>query len=55
MQSMALSFATEHAMPLELGGKWGTEYLNTRFPLPNLLRAGYSVELIYLYFAIIYK
>ena len=30
----ALSSATQHAMPPELGGKWGTECLNTRFPLP---------------------
>ena len=41
---MALSSATQHAMPPELGGKWGTEYLNTRFPLPTLLCAGYSVK-----------
>ena len=32
-QSAALSSATQHAMPAELGGKWGTECLNTRFPL----------------------
>ena len=24
---------TQHAMPPELGGKWRTECLNTRFPL----------------------
>ena len=29
----ALSSATQHAMPPELGGKWGAECLNTRFPL----------------------
>ena len=28
-----LSSATQHAMPLEFGGKWGMECLNTRFPL----------------------
>ena len=27
--------------------KWGTDCLNTRFPLPTLLFAGYSVKLIY--------
>ena len=43
--SAALSFATQHAMPPEFGRKWGTEYLNNRFPLPTL-RAGYSVKLI---------
>ena len=40
------SVALSHAMPLEIGGKCGTECLNTRFPLPTLLRAGYSVKLI---------
>ena len=46
----ALSSATQHAMPPKFGRKWGTEYLNTRFPLPTLLCAGYSVKLIYIYF-----
>ena len=32
-------------MPPEFGRKWGTELLNTRFPLPTLLCAGYSVKL----------
>ena len=41
-----LIYLTQHAMPLELGGKWGTECLNTWFPLPTLLCAGYSVKLI---------
>ena len=41
-----LSSATQHAMPLEYGRKWGTEYLNTGFPLPTLLCAGYNVKLI---------
>ena len=39
-----LSSATQHAMPPEFGGKWGTECFNTRFPVPNLLCAGYSVK-----------
>ena len=46
-QSAALSSVTQHAMPPELGGKWGTECLNTRFPLLTLLCAGYSVKLIF--------
>ena len=51
--SAALSSATQHAMPPEFGRKLGTECLNTRFPLPNLLCAGYSVKLnIYIW---IYK
>ena len=45
-QSAALSSTTEHAMPPELDGKCGTECLNTRFPLPTLLCAVYSVKLI---------
>ena len=44
-----LSSATKHAMPSQFGEKWRTEYLNTRFPLPTLLCAGYSVKLIYLF------
>ena len=48
-QSAALSSATEHAMPLEFDGKWGTECHNTRFLLPTLLCAKYSVKLIYLF------
>ena len=39
-QSAALSSATQHAMPPEFGGKWGTQGLNTRFTLPTLLCAG---------------
>ena len=46
--SAALSSATKHAMPPEFGRKWGTECLNTRFPLPTLLCAGCSVKLIYM-------
>ena len=46
-QSAALSPATQHAMPPEIGRKWGTECLNTSLPLPTLLCAGYSVKLIY--------
>ena len=44
-QTAALSSATQQAMPPEFGGKWGTEYLKTRFPLPTLLCAGYSMKL----------
>ena len=45
-QSASLSSATQHAMPPEFGRKSGTECLNTRFPLPTLLCAGYRVKLI---------
>ena len=45
-QSAALSSATHHAMPPASGRKWGTECLNTRFPLLTMLCAGYSVKLI---------
>ena len=44
--SAALSSATQHAMPPEFDRKWETECLNTRFLLPILLCAGYSVKLI---------
>ena len=44
--SAALSSATQHAMPPEFGREWGTECLNTRFPLPTLLCPGYSVKLM---------
>ena len=47
--SAALSSATQHAMPPEFGRKWGTECLNTRFPLPTLLCVGYSVKLIFFF------
>ena len=43
----ALNFATQHAMTPEFGRKWRTECLSIRFPLPTLLRAGFSVKLIY--------
>ena len=36
-QSTALSGVTQHARSPEFGGKWGTECLNTRFPLPTQL------------------
>ena len=36
-QSAVFNFATKHAMPPEFRGKWRTECLNTRFPLPILL------------------
>ena len=39
------STLTQHAMPPEIGGKWGTECFNTRFPLPILLSAGYGGKL----------
>ena len=42
---MVLSSATQYVMPPEFGRKWGTACLNTRFPLPTLLCAGYSVKL----------
>ena len=47
--SAALSSATQHAMPSEFGRKWRTECVNTRFPLPTLLCAGYSVKLIFFF------
>ena len=37
--SAALSSATEHTIPPEIGGKWGTKWLNPRFPLRTLLCA----------------
>ena len=46
-----LSSATQHAKPPEFGRKWGTQCLNTRFPLPTLLCAGYSVKLIWFFFS----
>ena len=36
----ALSCTTQHV------GKWGTERLNTTFPLPTVRCVGYSVKLI---------
>ena len=45
-QNAELSSAIQHVMPTELGGKWKTECLKTRFPLPTLLYAGYSVKLM---------
>ena len=47
--SAALSFAIQHAIPPEFGGKWETECVNTRFPLPTVLCAGYSVKLFLIY------
>ena len=44
-ESEQLSSATQHSMPPEIGGNWGTECLNTRFPLSTLVGAGYSVKL----------
>ena len=40
-------------MPPEFGRKWRTECLNTRFLLPILLYAGYSVKLIYLFINVV--
>ena len=34
----------QHTTPPEFGGKWGTECLNTRLPLPTLLCSGYRVK-----------
>ena len=48
-QGAALNPATQHLMPPEFGRKWGTECLNTRFPLPALLCAVYSVKLFFLF------
>ena len=45
-----LSTVNTQYLYLGLGGKWETECLNTRFPLPTLLCAGYSMKLIYLIF-----
>ena len=36
-QSAALSSATQHVMPREFGGKWGSECLNNRLPLCTLI------------------
>ena len=44
-RSGALCSATQYAMPPKFVRKWETECLNTRFPLPTLLCAGYSVML----------
>ena len=43
VENVTFSSATQHAMLPEFGGMWETECLNTRFPLPALLCAGYSV------------
>ena len=48
-----MKYLLKHAMPPESGRKWGMECLNTRFPLPTLLCAGYSVKLIYLIYLFI--
>ena len=53
-QSAVLNSATQHAMPLESGRKWGTECFNTRFLLPTLLCAWYSVKLIYFIYVYIF-
>ena len=47
IERKALSSSTQHEMPPEIGGMWGTECLNTRFPLPILQCAVYIVKLLY--------
>ena len=47
MIATGVTYSVWYAMPPEFGRNWGTECLNTRFPLPTLLCAGYSVKLIY--------
>ena len=32
-QSILLNYATQHAIPLEFGGKWRAKCLNSKFPL----------------------
>ena len=41
--------ATQYAMSLDFREQQGTEHINTKFPLPTLLYAGY-VKLINLYY-----
>ena len=48
-----VEFRYSTRIPPEFDGMWGTDYLNTMFSLPTLLRAGYSVKLIYLFILII--
>ena len=45
-KSAALSSATQHEMPPEIGRKRGMECLKTRFSLLTLLCTGYTVKLI---------
>ena len=52
-QSAAMSSVTQYAIPLEFGGEWRTECLNTRFPLTILLCAGYSMKFLYMYYVIL--
>ena len=44
-----MSSTTQHTMPPEFDGRWGTMCLNTEFPLPTMLCAGYSVKLLLYY------
>ena len=44
-----MCYGIQHAIPPEFGGKWGAECLNTRFPLPTMLCAGYNVNLIFFF------
>ena len=47
-RSAEFRYSTRNASRID--GKWRTECLNTRFPLPTLLCVGYSVKLIYLFY-----
>ena len=42
---VALTNATQRAMPTEFDGKWDVKCLDTTLPLPTVLHAGYSVKL----------
>ena len=45
-KSVALSSSSQHAMHRKFCGRWGTECLNTRFPLSTLCYiSGYSMKL----------
>ena len=55
-QNAAFCSATQHPMPPESGRKWGTECLNTRFPLPAV--CGIQRDLficLFLYSIVYYK
>ena len=51
---MALSFATQNALPPEYGEKWGAKCPNTRLPLPTTCEIHREVEKKYNYILIIY-
>ena len=46
-QSAALSSATQHAMPSKFGGKWVTDCLNIKLPLPTLYGIQREGDLFY--------